>query len=254
MRKIILVFLLSFLVANSTIKAWNSQGHKLVAKIAKSQLDKNVIEWVDYYLKGMSWELAACWMDMVKSDARYGSMKAWHYVYTDKDKTYVKTKEPNIINQLNFTINMLRNRNLLEMEKVNELLRVLFHLIGDIHQPLNCGYGSDKGGQDVPVKFLEKNSNLFKVWETEILDEKKIDLWTCSKVLLNLSTKERINIEKIDVTAWANDTRLLLPEIYNFKNGKIDNMYIDLNNPVVCKQIVKGGLRLASVLNKIFKS
>ncbi len=253
MRRILLVLILCCFCPSAKMFAWNSQGHKLIVKIAKSQLDKEVIEWVDYYLRGMSWEIASSWMDMVKNDPRYSSMKAWHYVYVDKDKTYVKTKEPNIVNQLEFCIILLKNRNLLEMEKVGELLRVLFHLMGDIHQPLNCGYLADKGGSDTLVKFLEKQSTLYKVWDSDILEEQKTDLWACSKILLNLGKRERAEMEKIDVQAWMKDSRLLLPAAYNVKNGKVEKDYIETNSPLICRQLVKGGLRLASILNLLFK-
>lgn len=254
MRKMPLFFLICWIFTIEPVLAWNSQGHKLIVKIAKSQLDKEVIEWVDYYLKGMSWEVASAWMDMVKGDPRHAAMKPWHFIYLDKDKTYVKTKEPNAVNQIEFCVSLLKNRNLIEMDKVNEQLRILFHLIGDIHQPLNCGYPGDKGGADTPVKFLDRQSNLYKVWDADILEEKKTDLWACSKILLNLSKKERFMIEKIDVTGWVKDSRTLLPAIYNFKNGIVDAAYIEQNNAVICRQLVKGGLRLASVLNQIFKT
>ena len=42
--------------------------------------------------------------------------------------------------------------------------------------------------------------------------------------------------------------------VYNFKNGKIEQDYVNANNPIVCKQLVKAGLRLATILNKIFDS
>ena len=32
-------------------------------------------------------------------------------------------------------------------------LFILFHLVGDIHQPLHVGYSSDKGGNEVQVQF-----------------------------------------------------------------------------------------------------
>ncbi len=254
MRKSFTTFILCFFFFNLQVSAWSSQGHKLIVKIAKSQLNKNVIEWVDYYLKGMSWELAATWMDMVKNDSRHVGMKSWHYVYIEKDKTYVKTKEPNAINQLEFTITLLKNRNLLEMEKVSELIRVLFHLVGDVHQPLNCGYPTDKGGNDVAVKFLDKPSSLNKVWEQDLLEEKKVDMWACSRVLLGLSSKERHQIQRIEIVNWVQESRQLLPHVYNFKNGKIEQDYVNANNPIVCKQLVKAGLRLATILNKIFDS
>ena len=50
----------------------------------------------------------------------------------------------------------------------------LFHLIGDLHQPLHVGFGEDKGGNTFEVQFNDKGSNLHKVWDSEIIEYKNL--------------------------------------------------------------------------------
>ena len=50
----------------------------------------------------------------------------------------------NIISVLNKTIKELQNYKSYSKEEVKIKLCFLFHLIGDLHQPLHVGYGSDK--------------------------------------------------------------------------------------------------------------
>ena len=82
-----------------------------------------------------------------------------------------------------------------------------------------------------------------------------MDIWHCAKVLIGmkLSDKRKTEMEKTDITAWMNESRVLLPAVYNTSGNKIDQKYIDANAPLVEAQIIKAGLRLAAILNKYFK-
>lgn len=253
--KRILWFLIPLLGLQQQVYGWGPQGHKLVALIARSQLSDNVIETVNFYLKGMSWEDAACWMDEVQDNSKYDYMKTWHYINIPKDKTYVQTKEQNVVNKLEFCIRMLQYRSFQSEETINESLKLLFHLIGDIHQPLHCGYEEDKGGNTVHLYLVQKETNLHKLWDSEIIRERKMDIWYCAKVLvgMKLTDSKRKEIEKVDVVKWLNESRGLLPDVYNISGGKIDQKYIDLNAPHVERQLIKAGLRLAAILNQYFK-
>jgi hypothetical protein len=233
--------------------AWDGKAHRLIAQIAKSRVEKSTAELIDHYLQGTSWEDAATSLDAMKADPKNDYMKPWHYIYIDKDKTYVKTREPNIINQLENCINLLQRRSLLNVQIINQQIRNLFHLVGDLHQPLHCGYGTDKGGDLAAVKFLGKPSNLHRVWDTQIIDEKGIDMWSCSKVLMSLTPQQLAEIQKTDIQSWLADSRALLPKVYDFKNGNIDQQYIEQNAAVINMQLTKAGLRLAAVLNQYFK-
>lgn len=255
MKRLFFVLIIGFLFQSMTVTAWGSQGHKLVALIARSQLSDAVIETVNYYLKGMSWEEAACWMDDVKDNSKYEYMKPWHYINIGKDKTYVQTKDQNIVNKLEFYLRMLQYRSLQSEEMIHESLRMLFHLIGDIHQPLHCGYAEDNGGTTVQLYLVQKETNLHKVWDSEIIHEKKMDIWYCAKVLvgMKLTEKKRAELEKTDIVKWLNESRALLPEVYKISGSKIDQKYIDASAPLVEVQLVKAGLRLAAILNQYFK-
>ncbi len=42
-------------------------------------------------------------------------------------------------------------------------LKFATHFLGDIHQPLHCGFGSDLGGNDITGTFLGESGNLHHV-------------------------------------------------------------------------------------------
>lgn len=235
--------------------SWGPQGHRLIALIARSQLDRDVISTVDFYLKGTSWEEAATWMDDVQKEPRYEYMKPWHFVNVEKDKTYVPTKDQNVVNKLEYCIRMFQFRAYQTEETMHETLKILFHLVGDIHQPLHCGYAEDKGATTVHLYLVQKETNLHKVWDSEIINNKNMDIWYLAKVLvgMKLSDKKLAEIEKTNVLGWMNESRALLPGLYNTGGNKIDQKYVDANAPLVELQLIKAGLRLAAILKAYFK-
>lgn len=253
-RKLLIVLSLITLLVQPAV-AWSPQGHILVALIARSQLSSEVISNVNFYLKGMTWEEAACWMDDRVLNPKAEETKTWCFALVDKDKTYVQSKEPNLINKLEFCIRILQYRTLQSDESIHENLKLLFHLLGEIHQPLHCGYVSDRGGEEIDLYLIQKETNLFRLWDKEIIKEKKMDIWYLAKSLvgLNMSVKRKADIEKLDVMHWMQESRLLLPEIYKINGGKVDQLYVDMNAPRVEMQLIKAGLRLAALLNKYFK-
>ncbi len=49
-------------------------------------------------------------------------------------------------------------------------LKLLIHLIGDLHQPMHIGLQKDKGGNDFKVQWFYEDSNLHRVWDTEMIE------------------------------------------------------------------------------------
>jgi len=251
MKKIV-VFLFLMCALPSFNYAWGGKGHKIVAIIAKNCLDKQVLDSIQKYLGVMSFEDASVWMDEVRGEQAYDYLKPWHYVNVEKDKTYVKTKDPEVVNEIEIAISTLKEKGVRDKDRINFALKVIFHLIGDIHQPLHCGYAEDKGGNKIEVQYMGKASNLHKVWDSEIIEDAGITLNDCLKLANTLSANEKKKMQTNHVEVWMNEARELLPEVYNFET-KIKQDYIDKNKPVIEKQLVRAGIRLAMVLNETFK-
>lgn len=237
----------------ATCSAWGPDGHHYVAEIAKMYLDKGVEKKVQNVLGAMTFDEAAVWMDEIKKDHAYDALKPWHYIDFDKDKTYVKTEEANIVNALEQSIAKLRNKKALTDNEINTYVKYLFHLVGDLHMPLHTGYPQDKGGNDIKVDFMGKQKNLHYVWDMAIIEYKKITVEDCIKAGSAFSKEEIKNMQKIDVVKWMEESRHYLNEVYDVKDGIITEEYINKNTPVIEKQIFKAGIRLAAILNEMFK-
>ncbi len=256
MRKIffVLITIMLFSVPIPTF-AWGAKGHQLVAEIAFHFLDDSTKQKVVKYLKNMSIEEAATWMDDMRSNDYYNFMKPWHYINIDSGQTYKPTGEYNIITVLHAAIFELEHKETITPKKINNDLLLIFHLCGDVTQPLHVGYGIDRGGNDVQVSYLSKGdrTNLHSVWDGDIIDTKNITIDSCLQLYNSYTPSEIANIKKLNPVEWLNQSRSYLGEIYDFKNGFINQDYVDRNTKIIEQQLLFGGLYLASILEQIFK-
>ena len=251
MKKTLLVALILLMTMPVHSLAWGKRGHNLVALIAFSMLDADCKQTIRQYLGNMSIEEASTWMDDIKGDHEYDYMKKWHYVNIDKGSRYERTSEPNVVTELNRVINELEHKQTLSGEQIKLDLLVLIHLVGDLHQPLHVGYGSDKGGNEVHVTYKNHSSNLHKVWDSEIIESENITLNDCLLQLRTYSKNQITDFSAINVDNWIAEPRAQLDNVYNFSDGTIDAVYISRSKNFIEDDILIAGIRLSSVLKKI---
>jgi len=251
MKKILL--LLSFVLLSTTNGfAWGHLGHSLVAEVAFNNLDAKTKQNVLKYLDGMSIEETANWMDAMRSDKSYNYMKPYHYIDFERGAGVTELSGDNIINVLNKTLKDLDNIKGLSNDEVRTRLFYLFHLVGDLHMPLHVGYKDDKGGNSVQVSFFGRNTNLHAMWDSDIIEYKNLTLADLLKTN-SYKPNELSAIKQIDITVWAKDSRKYLKNVYRLNEAKVNDIYVDSNYPIIEQQILKAGLRLASVLEHYFK-
>lgn len=234
--------------------AWGKTGHGLVAEVAFTMVDANVKEQVRKYLGTMTIEQAANWMDDIRSDHRNDYMKTWHYVNVAKGSTYGETREENVVNQLTRVIKELEHRDKMSDEDIKKDLLIVFHLVGDLHQPLHTGYGEDKGGNAIQVNYNGHSTNLHKVWDSEIIDNEHITLAGCLAQGKHFDKDDIAGLSAIDPAAWMRQPRSQLNGVYSFTDDKIDEAYVARNKRIIEEDIYIAGVRLAAVLKDIFKS
>ncbi len=233
--------------------AWGKDGHHLTVEVAFHYMDDKTKDAVKHYLGKMSIDDAATWMDDIKSNDFYNYMRSWHYVDVDKGKKFEnKATDRNAVIILNSAIKILENRENLKDSKIKEYIMIIFHLVGDLHQPLHTGYSVDKGGNTIMIESPVYSGNLHSFWDGQIIQAKNITLEDCLKESSNYTAEQIAAFQKINVIHWMNDSRSYLDDVYDFKDGKITQAYIDKNAETVKKQIFIGGLRLAAVLKEIF--
>jgi len=245
-------FLLVVLLPLFKSNAWGEKGHAMVAQVAFSYLDEATKTNVLSYLDGMSIEKAANWMDAIKGDKTQDFMKPYHYANFPKGFQVADRQGDNIVHVLNTTILELGAKERLSKKEIKTKILFLFHLIGDLHQPLHVGYGSDKGGNTVQLSYQMRGTNLHSFWDSGIISSQNITLEDC----LNAKkyTLEELNsVKKINIVAWSEESRMLLDRAYGYGNPKVQDKYVTESAEIIEVQIQKAGIRLASVLQTFFK-
>jgi hypothetical protein len=255
-RKISILFFIivsQFLYSNKDI--WGSIGHKVIGEIASQNLSSNATNQIEKILDGQSLALVSTWADEMRSNPEFRKYDAWHYVNMPLNKEYPEIQKNNkgdIIQAINKCIVVLKNK-----KSSNELksfhLKYLVHLVGDIHQPLHVGRGNDKGGNDVKLEWFWESSNLHRVWDSGMIESMAYSYTELTDKINHPSKDQVAQWQSTSVYDWAHEAMTFRAQIYDLpENLKINYEYRFKNWEVVENQLLKGGIRLAGILNEIY--
>lgn len=234
---------------------WGKKGHRATGAIAEQYLTKKTKRAIDKLLDGQSLALVSTFADDIKSDNAYRSYGSWHYVNVPFDKTYdthPHSDKGDLIQGIDTCIEILKSKESSKKEKAF-YLKLLVHFIGDLHQPLHTGIADDKGGNDFQVQWFNEGTNLHSVWDTKMIESYGMSYTELSKEMPKLSKSQRKVIASGTHRDWMQDSRDLVKELYkqNKKGDKLSYRYMYDHFDTLKKQLQKGGIRLASLLNDI---
>ena len=258
--KIKLFLLISFLFFNTSSNDetvfWGQNGHRATGKIAENHLTKKAKKKIDKLLKGQSLAFISTFADEIKSDRKYSEFYSWHYINMDLDETYATAKKNpkgDLVTGINKCVAVLKDEKSTDKDKVF-YLKMLVHLIGDLHQPMHIGQREDKGGNTIQVQWFGKGTNLHAVWDTKMIEEWNMSYLELADNAKDLSKKQVEAIKKGTVVDWVDEVHLLTKDIYkSVKKGEnLRYRYSYDHFGTVRKQLQKGGIRLAKVLNDIY--
>lgn len=257
MKPIILALLL-LLGGVTPLYAWGPKGHDVVAYIAECHLSPKAARAVDRALEGHSPVYVANWMDNASHTPAYAYTKTWHYKNIDQGHTLeTMPQEPkgDILTAINDLIEKLKSHEL-SPEEENVSLRMLIHLMGDLHCPMHAGRLSDLGGNRHEVKYFGKLSNLHSVWDSSIVESAHRWGYTeWQREVDRVSKKEEHMFTAGSPEEWFLETHALCCEIYDStpKGANLSYDYVAKYSPMIEAQLLRGGLRLAHLLNEIYR-
>jgi hypothetical protein len=250
--RIVFLFVLSIYISADAF-SWGQIGHRVVGQIAHNHMSKKARKQVDRVLNGQSIAMVSNFMDEIKSEPKYDSLGPWHYCTIPDGEKYVGAPaEGDVIQAINTYIELLKNGNL-SVEEEAFTLKCLIHLVGDIHQPLHVGNGTDRGGNDVKVTYFWNSSNLHRVWDTGIIDGQHLS-YTEYVDWIDQPSREQIKQWKSDgIMVWAEESIACRPQIYNLPESKKINYRYNYDNISTANaRLLQAGIRLAGVLEEIY--
>ena len=243
-----------FLSITSTLN-WGSTAHRAMSEVASFYLTENANNKINEILDGETIVTVSTYADDIKSDSRYDKYYNWHFINMELDENYedtVPSEKGDLFIAINRCLDILESDSATDSER-SFYLKLLIHFIGDLHQPMHIGRYEDRGGNRIYVKWFGRNSNLHRVWDSDMINGYNMSY---SELAENLPTPEKLEIEfeRDDLINWVNEVHSYTRKIYNdvSVNDNLGYEYQYENFQTVRDLLLIGGLRLASVLNYLF--
>lgn len=255
MRHLICQILALAFVTNAF--AWGQKGHDVVAYIAENHLSPAVAQKVTKALEGHSMVYYANWMDNASHTPDYYYSLPWHYANVDKGYTFAtmpRNEKGDVVGAIALLTSQLESKKL-TAEQESIALRMLIHLMGDLHCPMHAGRKSDLGGNKVKVKFFDRKTNLHSIWDSSLVEAAhKWSYTEWQREIDRLSEAEEAAVVKGSVEDWFTQTHAIACEVYRSipKSKVYSYNEIARYAPVIEQQLLYAGLRLAYLLEQIY--
>jgi hypothetical protein len=195
------------------------------------------------------------YLDFIKSDPTYRYMNPWHYATIPDGQTYEEAGTPeegDIIATLERVINELKSKSFTDKDELFAI-KILTHMVGDIHQPLHVGNGTDRGGNDLKVEYFWQKKNLHSVWDSGIIDGQKYSYTEYSEWINHPTPAQVADWQSDTVIDWANESKDVRAQVYDIpENAKLSYRYNYDNIDLVNQRLLQAGVRLAGILNEIY--
>ncbi|MDQ1522966.1 MAG: hypothetical protein QOE47_890 [Pyrinomonadaceae bacterium] len=293
------------LVAQSHAFAWHDTGHMLVAQIAylnlspaaKARVDKLLVAppsprrplihlCATYYTSGCEKiydpVTIAVWMDDFKGDSLNDEYENWHYINYRPIfdgipvRSDVGPEPTNVLDRLNWCINTLRKPT--GRDKTDaEVLGFLYHLIGDVHQPMHTttrytakNPNGDAGGNGFAVQMPPEANirNLHAFWDAAAgrfgfeSPKRPLDATARARLLAQAEELMKANplatlaaARELEPLRWIEESNTIAREFAYAKTreGEAPSAaYTAEAQKISGERIALAGYRLAAVLNNLF--
>lgn len=255
MKKILLSFTLT--LAALTAAAWSQKGHDVTAYIAEKHLTPRTFAAVDSILDGKSMVYWANWLDNASHQLEMGHTRTWHYKNLDADTDYDKAplnEKGDVVTAIELQKAVLADTATTKAEAALAL-KILVHCMGDLHQPMHLGHLSDLGGNKTEMKFFDTKTNLHSIWDSRLVESgHKWSYTEWQEQIDRAGEAEEAEIISGTTDDWARQTFGIATRCYKYFQPGRKVMYNEIARwtPVIEEQFLRGGLRLAHVLNTIF--
>ncbi|CAM2903099.1 S1/P1 nuclease [Legionella worsleiensis] len=269
MKRFVTAFLFTFCCVPGF--SWNATGHQLVAQVAYDHLTPEAKKMCALYNKAYNqisstanFIQAASWLDTIRTkDIHWFDSLHYKDIPFSPDGTMLPPKqEINALWGIKQAITVLSSEKSSLVDK-GLSLRILTHLVGDVHQPLHTitrvtkkQPKGDLGGNLFLLAHNPIGDNLHKYWDNGAgiligkntpakLRNKARQLekrWSCSEADKVIKPQE-----------WIKSShQLALTRVYTLKQYQVpDKRYQMEAQTITQKQLFFAGCRLANVLNNI---
>lgn len=241
--------------------SWGVLGHRIASEIAEQHLTKKAKKELHKLIGKETLAWWSNWPDFIKSDSTWNHASPWHYVdlpgHMEKDQFTADLKKlpgKNLYTQIQAMMAELKDKSL-PAEKRKVALYFLVHLVGDLHQPLHVGRDEDAGGNKIVVYWFDKKTNLHALWDSMLIEFQQYSYTEYAK-LLNIADDNQVKAwQSGSLEDWFYESHVISDSIYDAtpNDSKLSYRYNYRFQKVLEEQLLKGGVRLAALLNQAFE-
>jgi len=265
--------------AATPAQAWWDYGHETIASIAWAEVKpatraklralmsrSHLLETPTCPVRTL--EEASVWADCIKPlGERFSYAFPWHFQNVDICKPFdlkAACLFGNCVSaQITRHAKLLADGKVPVRERV-QALAFLVHFVGDLHQPLHAGDRADLGGNRAAANYGEVGgrNNLHLIWDG-YLAERAISSppGEASGLLSEVPPAERPAVAAGTVEDWSRESWSVARQVVygahaidpcaeRAERVTLDAAKIEAAIPVVRLQIIRGGLRLARLLDE----
>lgn len=252
------------LVAARPAFGWGETGHRIVADIADKYITPQTRAAVKHLLHEQTLAEVANYADNYR--IYHTNTAPWHFVDIPLSATSYDVQrdctahQGCLLAQLEIFKKQLADKNESDSNRIFAL-KFVVHLVGDLHQPLHCEDNDDRGGNSVKVSFFgeAKKSptssthwNLHSVWDDGLIKHAGLSEPDYVSALTTNLTSAAIQKLQVGTTiGWAMQSHAAAQIAYQIPSDHdLGQAYYLKAKPVVDAALLKGGVRLARVLNE----
>ena len=263
MKRIIIAAVAIAMLATKAF-AFAPFGHQTIAALADKYLTESAKNEVKAILKSDIVKYSV-WLNSLRGKEATAYTKEWHFFVLDANGKSTTTYENDGVVQLEKAIELLRNRANHSEEEVNQALKIVIHLVADIH----CLSHIHIEGIEATKDFEFDNWNEGQGKDSKIWKSKWYNVW--ERTYINRYTFFTPQYYANDIDIYARDLRAeyekgtprfwaensgedVVRALKHFNTGApVPTRVIQLHEFNHTKCMAKAGYRLAALLNDIFK-
>ena len=134
-------------------------------------------------------------------------------------------------------------------------LRFIVHLSGDLYCPMHMGRKEDRGGNLIPMTWFGKPTNLHEVWDDKLIESQGYSYSEYAQMIEDTYAPLKREIEQRSESQLLLDNYHFTESIYAYQQVWDGNTYhyIYTWHELMEKQLYVAGIRLAKLLNEMFK-
>lgn len=235
---------------------WGSLAHRVVARVASLHIDGSTEREVRRLLGRESLAEVSTWADDIR--AARPATSTWHYVniptWQSAYRTSMCPRAGCVIGTLETQEKILADRSRSRTERA-EALKWVVHMVADLHMPLHVGDRGDRGGNDVKLSFLGRQTNLHALWDSGLLNAIGHNEGEFVATIRD-QIRNRGDLHVIaggSVLDWAMESHAVARDVaYPFLTVSLvlDERYLEIARPVLHDRILRASVRLAAVLDR----